>query len=161
MVSSLDQVNSIRRACFGPCWEPRRIQIEAMAHHLDLPTRPNDLRLRTKRFALELLRLVRDLPHRHEAELIGRQLLRSGTSVAANYRAACRARSRREFVAKLGLVVEECDETLFWLELLRDSRLLSEESLAEPLQEADELVAIFVASRRTAESRRGASTSRR
>jgi hypothetical protein len=99
VVSSLDQVNSIRRAFFGPCWEPRRIQIEAMAHHLDPPTRPNDLRLRTKRFALELLRLVRDLPHQHDAELIGRQLLRSGTScgeLSSRMPSTLQARVRRE-----------------------------------------------------------------
>lgn len=77
-----------------------------------------DLRLRTKQFALRILRLYRALPAKEEARILGRQVLRSGTSVGANYRAACRARSRAEFIAKLGIVLEEVDETVFWLELL-------------------------------------------
>jgi four helix bundle protein len=112
------------------------------------------LRSRTKEFALQLLRLWRELPRGAESDVIGRQLLRSGTSLAANYRAACRARSRREFISKLGIAVEECDETLFWLELLQELGLLPQQRLAPLRQEAHELVAIFVASRRTAESHR-------
>jgi four helix bundle protein len=77
-----------------------------------------DLRLRTKQFALRILRLYRALPAKEEARILGRQVLRSGTSVGANYRAACRARSKAEFIAKLGIVLEEADETVFWLELL-------------------------------------------
>jgi four helix bundle protein len=109
-----------------------------------------DLRLRTKRFALCILRLYRLLPYREEARVIGKQLLRSGTSVGANYRAACRARSRAEFIAKIGVVLEEADETAFWLELLTDAKILPDEELANLLKEANELTAIFVASLRTA-----------
>ena len=81
---------------------------------------------------------------------MGKQVLRSGTSIGANYRAACRARSRAEFVAKLGIVLEEADETTFWLELMQDSRIFPEEKLKDIVREAKELVAIFVASVRTA-----------
>ena len=70
--------------------------------------------MRTKRFALRILKLFRSLPKTEEARILGRQLLRSGTSIGANYRAACRARSRAEFIAKLGIVLEEADETVFW-----------------------------------------------
>jgi len=111
------------------------------------------LRRRTKESALQVLRLWRELPRGAESDVIGRQLLRSGTSLAANYRAACRARSRREFIAKLGVAVEECDEAQFWLDLLQELPLMSADRLAPLRQEAEELVAIFVASRRTAESR--------
>jgi len=89
----------------------------------------DDLRDPTKQFALRLVRLYRALPSREEARIIGRQLLRSGTSVGANYRAACRARSRAEFVAKLGIVLEEADETVFWLELLQESEIVTAQKL--------------------------------
>lgn len=92
------------------------------------------------------MRLYRALPHREEARVIGRQLLRSGTSVGANYRAACRARSRAEFVAKLGIVLEEVDETVFWLELLQESEIVSASKLGPLVQEARELTSIFVTS---------------
>jgi four helix bundle protein len=82
-------------------------------------------------------------------ETIGKQLLRSATSVAANYRAVCRARSKAEFAAKLNIVIEEADESLFWLELIAESGMLPVERLSELLKEADELTAIFVASRKT------------
>jgi four helix bundle protein len=85
---------------------------------ITLVANDQDLRLRTKQFALRILRLYRALPAKEEARILGRQVLRSGTSVGANYRAACRARSRAEFIAKLGIVLEEVDETVFWLELL-------------------------------------------
>jgi four helix bundle protein len=80
---------------------------------------------------------------------IGNQLVRCGTSVGANYRAACRSRSRAEFAAKLGIVAEEADETVYWLEVLRDAKLRPEAELSELLQEANELTAIFTAGRRT------------
>jgi len=99
---------------------------------------------------VRIIKLFRALPKAEEARVIGRQLLRSRTSVAANYRAICRARSRAEFVAKLGVVIEEADETVFWLELLVDSELMSRERTESLLAEANELVAIFVASRKTA-----------
>ena len=109
-----------------------------------------DLQARTKTFALRIMRMFRSLPKTEEARILGRQLLRSGTSVAANYRAVCRARSKPEFTAKLGVVVEEADETVFWLELLVESGVVSEERLRGLMKEANELLAIFAASRQTA-----------
>jgi len=94
--------------------------------------------------------LVRSLPKSSEAQVLGKQLLRSGTSVGANYRAAGRARSKAEFISKIGIVVEEADETVFWLELLIESGIVKEGLLSELLTEANELVAIFAASQRTA-----------
>ncbi|MCI0353393.1 MAG: four helix bundle protein [Acidobacteriales bacterium] len=106
--------------------------------------------MRTKAFALRILRLFRNLPKSVVAQVLGRQLLRS--AAAANYRAACRARSRAEFVAKLGVVVEEMDETVFWLELLIDDKIIPEKRLRPLLEEANELTAIFSVSRRTAKT---------
>ena len=80
--------------------------------------RSEELKKRTKQFAIRIIKLFRSLPRTEEARVIGKQMLRSGTSVAANYRAVCRARSRAEFIAKVGVVVEESDETVLWLELL-------------------------------------------
>jgi four helix bundle protein len=108
------------------------------------------LKSRTKTFALRIIRVVRFLPQGAEGRIIGHQLLRSGTSVAANYRAVCRARSRAEFLAKLAIVIEEADESAFWLELLVESGLISEAKLKDLTSEANQLVAIFNASRVTA-----------
>jgi four helix bundle protein len=108
------------------------------------------LRQRTKELAIRIVRLYRSLPKSEDARVIGRQLLRSGTSIGANYRAAGRARSKAEFAAKIGIVVEEADETVFWLELLVETGIVPEAKLCELLKEANELVAIFVASQRTA-----------
>ena len=83
-----------------------------------------ELKNRTKKFAIRIVKLFRSLPKTEEARVIGKQVLRSGTSVAANYRAVCRARSKAEFVAKIGGVVEEADETVFWLELLIETGIL-------------------------------------
>ena len=106
-----------------------------------------ELKDRTKRFALRVIRLVQSLPNTMEAQTIGRQLLKAGTSVGANYRDACRGRSRAEFAAKLGIVEEESDESAFWLEIIIEAGLLKKR-LVQPLpDEADELVAIMVASR--------------
>src|ERR1035441_647569 len=105
-----------------------------------------ELQSRTKRFALRVVKLYRSLPKSNEARILGKQLLRSGTSVGANYRAACRARSRAEFVAKLGIVLEEADETVFWLELLQESGIVTARKLGPLIQEASELTSIFVAS---------------
>ena len=113
---------------------------------------PEDLRDRTKRFALRVFKLFRSLPKSDEGRILGKQLLRCGTSVAANYRAVCRARSRDEFIAKMGLVVEEADETVFWLEFLVDAGMVSRPRMESLLAEANELVAIFVASRKTAKA---------
>jgi four helix bundle protein len=108
------------------------------------------LKERTKKFALRIIRVIRSLPPGPEERIIGHQLLRSGISVAANYRAVCRARSRAEFLAKLSIVIEETDESAFWLELLVDAGLISEVKLKELKCEANQLVAIFNASRMTA-----------
>ena len=110
----------------------------------------DELKLRTKQFALRVIRLVAALPKTIEGRAIASQLVRSGTSVAANYRAACRARSRSEFVAKMGVVLEEADETQLWLELIIDSKLLPIIRVKPLLEQANELVAIFVTSRKSA-----------
>ena len=102
-----------------------------------------DLRDRTKKFALKIIRLVASLTRTREADIIGRQFLKAGTSVGANYREANRARSKAEFRAKIGIVEQEADESLYWLELLKQSRISKGELLEELLIEADELVAIF------------------
>ena len=109
-----------------------------------------ELKARTRRFAVRIVRLFRALPKTDEARVLSKQVLRSGTSVGANYRAACRARSKAEFTAKMGLVVEECDETVFWLELLIETGIVRAGKLNELLREANELLAIFAASQRTA-----------
>ena len=109
-----------------------------------------ELKTRTKHFALMIIRLVEDLPGTKAGHTIGNQIIRSGTSVAANYRAACRARSNADFISKITIVEEECDETLFWLELIIESELLKKEKLLSMLKEADELTAIFTASGKTA-----------
>jgi four helix bundle protein len=107
------------------------------------------LKDRTKRFALTVIRLCRIVKPSQEGRIITRQLLRSATSVAANYRAVCRSRSRADFVSKLGIVLEEADESLFWLELLPDSGVVQSDQIRTLLREANELVSIFVASLRT------------
>jgi four helix bundle protein len=112
----------------------------------------DELKLRTKQFALRVIRLVAALPKTIEGRAIASQLVRCGTSVAANYRAACRARSRSEFVANMGVVLEEADETQLWLELIIESRLLPVERVGSLLDEASELVAIIVTSRKSASS---------
>ncbi|HXF94630.1 MAG TPA: four helix bundle protein [Gemmatimonadales bacterium] len=105
-------------------------------------------------FALAVVRLTLELPRTGAAEVLGRQLLRAGTSVAANYRAACRARSRREFVARLGIVEEEADESGFWMELLAKSGMVAPLRVRTLRTEANELVAIAVSSIRTARGAR-------
>jgi len=109
-----------------------------------------ELQDRTKRFAIRIINMFRALPKTDEARIIGKQVLRSGTSVAANYRAACRARSKAEFAAKMGIVVEEIDETVFWMELLVDAEIVPEPKMKELISEGNELLAIFAASRKTA-----------
>jgi len=109
-----------------------------------------DLKERTKAFALSILRLVDDLAHSRASDVIGRQLLRAATSVAANYRSARRARSRKEFLAKMGIVEEEADESAFWLELMLEAGLVNSTRVAELRDEAGQLVAITIASIRTA-----------
>jgi len=109
--------------------------------------RTADLKARTKQFALRVMKLVDSLPRTIQGRVVANQIIRSATSVAANYRAACRARSRAEFIAKIGVVEEEADETAFWLELIIDSALLTETRTRPLLSEAGELVAIMAASR--------------
>jgi four helix bundle protein len=109
-----------------------------------------DLKARTREFALRVIRLVGALDRSLPAQVMGRQLLRSGTSVGANHRAACRARSRAEFVARMGVVEEELDESLYWMELLIEAGLVEEQRMQARMQEADELLAIVVTSIRTA-----------
>ena len=112
------------------------------------------MKQRTKRFALRIIKLANSLPNTLAAITIGKQLLRSGTSVGANYRSACRAKSTADFISKLSIVEEESDETLFWLELLEESELVSATKLAAIKQEANELIAITIASIKTARRNR-------
>jgi len=105
---------------------------------------------RTKQFALRIFKLVGALPQTIQGRAVAAQLIRSGTSVAANYRAACRARSKPEFVAKLGVVEEEADETAFWLELIIETELLRAAKVKPLLNEASEIVAIMASSKKTA-----------
>jgi four helix bundle protein len=108
---------------------------------------------RTKAYALRIIKLVDALPRDSVSKTLGNQLLRSGTSVAANYRASVRARSGADFVAKMGVVEEECDESLLWMELLTESGRMKPERLAELMREGGEILAMTVASIKTA--RRG------
>jgi len=112
------------------------------------------LQNRTKQFAIQIIQTFSSLPKTEAARVIGRQFLRSGTSVAANYRAACRARSLAEFISKLSVVLEEADETLFWLDLLADSKIVSPDSVKSVRSECHELVKIFSSSLITAKSNR-------
>ena len=112
--------------------------------------RSEQLKERTKQFAIRIINLFRALPRSDEARVIGRQVLRSGTSVAANYRAVCRSRSKAEFISKIGLVVEEADESVLWLELLVDTGIVERNKMESLTAEANELLAIFAASQHTA-----------
>jgi four helix bundle protein len=113
---------------------------------------PVDLRLRTKQFALRIIALSVSLGRDDTIGVLKRQVLRSGTSVGAQYREACRARSVAEFVSKIESATQELDETAYWLELLVECGLVADHRLGDLLQEAEELVAIFVTSARTAKS---------
>ncbi len=110
-----------------------------------------ELKDRTKQFALRVMKLVDALPRTRSANAIGNQLVRSGTAVGANYRATCRARSKAEFIAKIGVVEEEADESAFWMELIITSELLPAPKVSALLQEANELTAIMAASRISAQ----------
>ena len=113
---------------------------------------PEELKDRTKQFALRIMKLVDALPQSTAGWAIGKQLIRAGTAVGANYRAACRGRSRAEFVARLGVVIEEADECGYWMELIMDGELMPRTQVEALHQEAHELAAIFVASVRTTKS---------
>ena len=116
-----------------------------------------DLKGRTKRFALDVVKLVERLPKDQTARVLGTQLLRSGTSVGANYRAVCRAKSTPDFISKFGTVEEEADESGYWLDLLVSAGKLSVNTAAPLIREADELTAIAVASINTARKSGGRS----
>ncbi len=109
-----------------------------------------DLKKRTKAFALQIIKLVESLPRGKTSGVIGGQLLRCGTSVGANYRAACRGRSQADFIAKMGIVEEEADESIYWMELLVEAEIVKPEKVDSLVKEADELLAITVSSIKTA-----------
>jgi four helix bundle protein len=111
---------------------------------------PDEMKRRTKEFAKRVIRLCRSLPSTEEARLICNQLFRSGTSVGANYRAACRGRSRADFISKIGIVLEETDEALYWMELIAETEIMKRELLESLMEEAQQLTAIWVASLNTA-----------
>lgn len=108
-----------------------------------------DLKKRTKEFAKNIIQFCRTLPQNREGRLIGNQLFRSGTSVAANYRAACRGRSKAEFISKMAIVEEETDETYFWLDLIKEMNISSHHLVDILLKESNELLAITVSSIKT------------
>ena len=110
----------------------------------------DELKMRTKQFGLRIMKLVDALPDTRSGRAIGNQLVRAGTSVGANYRAACRGRSRKEFIAKLGTVEEEADESGYWLELIIDGGLLKQQQVEPLLTESEELTKIMASSRLTA-----------
>ncbi len=112
-----------------------------------------ELKKRTKQFGLRIIRLTDSLPRTRSADVIGKQLVRCGTSVGANYRSSCRAKSTADFVAKMTIVEEEADEVGYWLELLVESQTIPEHLVAALQKEADEIVSIIVASIRTAKTR--------
>lgn len=111
-----------------------------------------ELKNRTKAFALRVIKMSDALPRTRASNVITNQILRSATSMAANYRAVGRARSKAEFASKLGIVVEEADETVFWLEMLSDSGIVSPQKMDSMIDEANQLLMIFSASRRTAKA---------
>jgi len=112
-----------------------------------------EMKMRTRSFALRILRLVDALPKTRTAEVVGRQLLRCGTSVGANYRASCRAKSPADFIAKMGIVEEEADETVYWIELLIESGHVDKERVNSLLDEANQILSIAVSSINTARGR--------
>ena len=113
----------------------------------------NELRGGTKHFALQIMKLVDELPKTTVGRAIGSQLVQSGTSVGANYRSACRARSKAEFISKLGIVLEEADESGFWLELIIEGRLLKTDRVTSIVNESNELTAIFTSSIKSAKGK--------
>jgi four helix bundle protein len=113
-----------------------------------------DLKKRTKLFALRIIKLFRSLPNSPDAQVIGKQILRSGTSVGAQYREACRSRSDSEFISKMTSSLQELDETVYWMELLVESSIVSADKLADLQDENEQLTAIFASSIQTAKSRK-------
>ena len=119
-----------------------------------MASQPEQLRDRTKAIAVRIVRVYKKLLFTADPQVLGKQLVRCGTAVAANYRAACRARSKAQWVAKIGSVVEEADETVFWLEMLSDCEIVSRGRLKELVTKAHALSALFTASQRTARANR-------
>ncbi len=119
-----------------------------------VPQNPTELKTRTKAFALRIIRLYQALPKSGEAQVIGKQILRSGTSIGAQYREACRAKSPADFINKMEGSLQELDETSYWLELLAESNIMPAEKLADLQKETNELTAIFVASVKTTKKNR-------
>ena len=111
-----------------------------------------ELKKRTKKYGLDIIKLIDCLPSNTVGRTIGNQLLRSGTSIGANYRAACRGKSKADFIAKTGIALEEADESLYWLELLQEAAIIPSDQLRDLMKEGSELVAIFTASIKTARS---------
>ena len=114
---------------------------------------PSPLKERTYNFALQIIRLIESLPRNRIADVLGNQLLRCGTSVGANYRAACRARSQADFIAKMGIVEEEADESIYWMELLASAGMVKPGQVRSLINEANEILAMTVTSIRTARKR--------
>jgi four helix bundle protein len=114
---------------------------------------PEEMKARTKRFALEILKLIEELPPSASGRIIANQLGKCGTSVGANYRAACRAKSSPDFISKMGIVEEEADESIFWLEVISEGKILPLGRIDLLLKEANEILAIAVSSIRTARKR--------
>ena len=112
--------------------------------------KPDEMKARTRAFALRVIRLAESLPNTPTANVIRNQMLRCGTSSGANYRAACRAKSRPDFVSKMGTVEEEADETIYWMELLIDADIVKRARIAELLDEADQILSIVISSIKTA-----------
>ncbi|MGZ6220966.1 MAG: four helix bundle protein [Syntrophales bacterium] len=117
-------------------------------------TKQNYLKEKTKAFALQIIRLVEELPRGRTADVLGRQLLEAGTSVGANYRAACRAKSPADFISKMGIVEEQADETIYWMELLVLSDLVRKSDITNLLDEANQILAMTVSSIKTARKRK-------
>jgi len=117
----------------------------------------NELKIRTKTFALRIIKLVGDFPVSPVGRILGNQLLRCGTNVGANYRAAARAKSTADFISKMGTVEEEADEAMYWLELTLESGLMPENTIVELHHEAEEILAMVVASIKTAKRRKESS----
>ncbi len=114
----------------------------------------DEMKMRTKKFALRIIRLVESLPKNKISDVLGHQLLRSGTSVGANYRAVCRAKSTADFISKLSIVEEECDESMFWIELLVESNQIKENLVENLLDEANQILSIIVSAIITSKEKR-------
>jgi four helix bundle protein len=113
-----------------------------------------ELKKRTKSFGLRIIKLVESMPKSVAAKVLAQQIVRSGTSVGANYRSACRGRSKAEFASKIGICAEEADETVYWLEMIAEAGFINPARLGNLMEEANEIAAIFIASSRTAQGRK-------